>query len=57
MNALDTRRLFLVIDRPEGGTWTLVLSPTIARCVGAYARVPGIGGRDGLVRYETYPAA
>jgi len=56
MNALDTHRLLLVIDRPGGGTWTLILSPTAARCVGAYARVPGIAAGDGLLRYEACPA-
>jgi hypothetical protein len=51
MNATQTQRLFLVIDRSDGGHWTLSLSRDAARFVGIYARVPGIGGADGLLRF------
>jgi hypothetical protein len=53
MNATQTQRLFLVVDRPDGSHWTLALSRDAARFVGFYARVPGIGDADGLLRFAT----
>jgi hypothetical protein len=52
MNATQTQRLFLVIDRPDGSHWTLALSRDAIRFVGVYARVPGIGDADGLLRFK-----
>ncbi len=51
MNATQTQRLLLVVDRPDGGRWTLTLSRDAARFVGLYARVPGIGDAAGLLRF------
>ncbi len=55
MNALQTQRLLLVIGRPDGSCWTLALSRDAARFVGFYARVPGIGDADGLLRFTSCP--
>jgi hypothetical protein len=52
MNATETQRWLLVINRPDGGTWTLNLSHGAIRFVGFYARVPGIGDDDGLLRFR-----
>jgi len=55
MNATHTQSLLLVIDRPDGHRWTLSLSRDAARFVGFYARVPGIGDADGLLRFAIAP--
>ena len=52
MNATETRRWLLVVNRPDGGTWTFNLSNESLRFVGFYARVPGIGDEDGLLRFR-----
>ena len=49
MNATETQRWLLVINRPDGGSWTMTLSRDALRFVGIYARVPGIGDADGLL--------
>lgn len=51
MNATQTDNWLLVVDRPDGGRWTLTLSRDALRFVGAYARVPGIGDASGLLRF------
>lgn len=50
MNATETQRWLLVVNRPDGGTWTMTLSQETLRFVGIYARVPGIGDTEGLLR-------
>lgn len=55
MNATDTQRWLLVVNRPEGDAWTLTLSRDVIRFVGFYARVDGIGGADGMVRFRPCP--
>jgi hypothetical protein len=52
MDTTETKRWLLVVNRPEGGTWTVALSREAIRFVGFYARVPGIGGEDGLLRFR-----
>jgi hypothetical protein len=56
MNEIETHRWLLVVNRPEGGTWTLSLSRDALRFVGFYARVPGIGDEDGLLRFRPQAA-
>jgi hypothetical protein len=55
MNATQSQRLLLVIDRPDGDRWTLSLSRDAIRFVGFYARVPGIGDADGMLRFASTP--
>lgn len=50
MNATDTQRWLLVVNHPDGEIWTMTLSRDSLRFVGKYARVPGIGDAEGMLR-------
>lgn len=55
MNATQIQRLFLVIDRPGDVRWILSFSRDAVRFIGSYARVPGIGDADGMLRFTARP--
>jgi len=56
MNATKTQQWLLVVNRPQGGTSTFILSQDALRFVGAYARVPGIGDANGRLCFRPHPA-
>jgi hypothetical protein len=51
MNTTETHRWLLVVNPSEGEPWTLTLSREVIRFVGQYARLPGIGDADGMLRF------
>lgn len=51
MNTTETHHWLLVVNPSEGEAWTLTLSREAIRFVGLYARVPGIGDADGMLRF------
>jgi hypothetical protein len=52
MDATETQNWLLVVNNPRGQAWTMILSRDSLRFVGKYARVPGIGDAEGLLRYR-----
>lgn len=52
MDATETHRWLLVVNHPDGQVWTMTLSRDSLRFVGKYARVPGIGDAEGLLRFR-----
>lgn len=52
MNATETQRWLLVVNHPDGEIRTMTLSRDSLRFVGKYARVPGIGDAEGLLRFR-----
>ncbi len=52
MDATETQRWLLVVNQPDGQVWTMALSRDTLRFLGKYARVPGIGDAEGLLRFR-----